>query len=111
MRDVALPITLIGVGLVWLLWYQGWLPEREWVIAIGFFAAGVLVLALDGVTKSSVVMGPFLMAIGGAWVFHDRYRTGYAVIVPSMLIVLGVLMLIARSPAIPQRRARRDQSS
>ncbi len=106
MRDVALPVTLIVVGIIWILWYLGLLPDREWVIAIGFIAAGAGVMALDGVTKNSVVMGPFLMAIGGAWIVHDRYRTSYALIVPAMLVLLGVLMLVARSPSIPSRRVR-----
>ncbi len=106
MRDAALPITLIVVGLVWLLWYQGWLPDKDWVIAIGFIAAGVAVLVLDGFTKTSVVMGPFLIAIGIAWIVHDRYRTSYGVIVPAMLVILGALMLVARSPSIPERRPR-----
>ena len=111
MRDAALPITLIVVGVVWLLWYQGWLPDKDWVIAIGFIAAGVAVLLLDGITRNSVVMGPFLIAIGIAWVIHDRYRTSYALIVPSMLVILGLLMLVARSPSIPERRTRVDKSS
>ena len=59
MRDAALPITLIIVGVIWLLWYQGWLPDKDWVIAIGFITAGLAVLVLDGLTKNSVVMGPF----------------------------------------------------
>lgn len=110
MREAALPITLIVVGLVWLLWYQGWLPDKDWVIAIGFIAAGIAVLALDGFTKTSVVMGPFLIAIGIAWIVHDRYRTSYGVIVPAMLVILGALMLVARSPSIPERRTRADKS-
>jgi len=45
------------------------------------------------------------MSIGIAWLVHDRYRTSFGIIVPAMLVVLGVLMLIARSAAIPDRRA------
>jgi hypothetical protein len=105
MRDAALPIALIAVGAVWLVWYQGWLPDKDWVIAIGLIAAGVAVLAVEGITRNSVVMGPFLMALGVAWIVHDRYRTSLGLIVPVMLIVLGALMLVARSKSIPERRA------
>jgi len=107
MRDAALPITLIVVGLIWLAWYQGWLPDRDWVISIGFIAAGIAVMVLDGFTKNSIVMGPFLIAIGIAWIVHDRYRTPFTVIIPVMLVVLGVLMLVARSASIPERRKAR----
>ena len=106
MRDAALPITLIVVGVVWLIWYQGWLPDKDWAIAIGFCAAGIGVLAIDGITKNSVVMGPFLVAIGIVWIVHDRYRTSFGIIVPAMLVILGLLMLVARSGAIPERRVR-----
>ena len=33
--------------------------------------------------------------VGGAWLLRDQYRISYSVIMPSMLILLGVLMLIA----------------
>jgi hypothetical protein len=110
MRDAALPITLIVVGLVWLIWYQGWLPDKDWAIAIGFCVAGIGVMAIDGITKNSVVMGPFLVAIGVAWIVHDRYRTSFGLIVPAMLVILGLLMLVARSSAVPEHRVRPDKS-
>lgn len=111
MRDAALPITLIVVGLVWLVWYQGWFPDMDWVVTIGFIAAGIAVLAIDGFTKNSVVMGPFLIAIGLAWLAHDRYRTSFTIIIPVMLVILGLLMLVARITSIPERRVRPDKTS
>jgi len=51
-----------------------------------------------------VVIGPFLVAIGLSWLAHDQYRVSWSIIVPLMLILLGVLMLVARNPAIPDRR-------
>jgi hypothetical protein len=104
MKDAGLPITLIVVGLIWLLWYLGWMPDRDWVIGLGFVAGGIAVLVLDGFTKNSVVIGPFLVAIGLAWLAHDQYRLSWSIIVPLMLVLLGVLMLVARSPSIPDRR-------
>jgi hypothetical protein len=104
MRDAGLPVTLIVVGLMWLVWYFGWFPDVDWIIAFGLVAGGIAVLAFDGITKSSVVIGPFMIASGIAWLLHDRYRFPWAVLIPSMLICLGVLMLVARSPRIPVRR-------
>ena len=111
MRDASLPVTLIVVGLGWLLWEYRLFPDVDWIISLGFVVGGIAVLAIDRINKSSVVIGPFLIAIGIAWIIHDRYRTSYALIVPAMLVILGVLMLIARSPSIPQRRTRVDKSS
>jgi len=104
MRDAGIPVTLIVVGVLWLVWYFGWFPDVDWIIAVGLAAGGVAVLFFDGVTKSSVVIGPFMIASGLAWALHDRYRVSWSVLIPALLILLGALMLVARSPRIPVRR-------
>jgi hypothetical protein len=106
MKDASLPVTLIAVGLGWLLWEFRLFPDIDWIISLAFIAAGVAVMAIDGINKNSVVVGPFLIAIGCAWLLHDRYGTHWRYIVPFMLVVLGALMLIARSPRVPERRSR-----
>ena len=106
MKDASLPVTLIAVGLGWLLWEFRLFPDVGWIISLGFIAAGVAVLAIDGINKNSIVVGPFLIAIGVAWLAHDRYGTHWRLIVPVMLVLLGGLMLIARSPRVPERRGR-----
>ena len=109
MRDAALPVTLIIVGCAWLLWYFRLFPDFDWIIAAGLFAGGVAILFLDGVTKKSVVAGPFLIASGIAWALHEHWRVTWAVLIPSLLILLGVLMLVARRPNIPERGVRPGQ--
>lgn len=104
MRDASIPVTLIIVGLGWLLWEYRLFPDVDWIIAIGFIAGGIAVLAIDGINKHSVVIGPFLIALGIAWLVHDRYWVHWRIIVPAMLVLLGVLMLVSRSPKIPDRR-------
>lgn len=106
MKDAALPITLIVVGLIWLCWHFGWFRDVDWIISIGFIAGGIGILAMDRITKSSVVVGPLLIAIGLAWAAHDQYRTSWSLLTPLLLVLAGILMLIARNPAIPERRAR-----
>ncbi len=106
MRDASLPVTLIVVGLGWLLWEFRLFPDVDWIIGLGFIAGGIAVMAIDGVNKNSVVIGPFLVAIGVAWLLHDRYGTSWRLIVPVMLVLLGALMLVARNPKVPERRPR-----
>jgi hypothetical protein len=105
MRNAALPITLIVVGAIGVVWYFGWFPNVESITALALAGAGVLVLATDRVTKSSIVLGPMLMAVGGAIWLHDAYRLRWWLLVSVLLIVLGILMLVARDPRIPERRA------
>jgi hypothetical protein len=105
MRNAALPITLIVLGASGLVWYYGWLPDIESLTALGFVAGGVLVLAMDRVTKSSIVLGPALIAVGGGVWLHDAYRVRWSLLVPLFLILLGALMLVSRDPRIPDRRS------
>jgi hypothetical protein len=107
MKDASLPVTLIAVGLGWLLWEFRLFPDVDWIISLAFVAAGVAVMAIDGINKNSVVIGPFLIAVGGAWLMHDRYGTHWRFIIPALLVLLGALMLIARSSKVPDR-TRRD---
>jgi hypothetical protein len=109
MRDASLPITLIIVGCAWLLWYYRLFPDIDWIIAAGLIVGGMGVLYLDGITKKSIVTGPFLIASGIAWALHDRWRVTWFVLIPTLLIFLGVLMLIARGASIPERRLRGEQ--
>jgi hypothetical protein len=104
MRNAALPITLIIIGVIGVIWYLGWFPNIESITALVLVAAGVLILITDRITKNSVVLGPILIAIGVAVWVHDTYRLRWWLLVSILLILLGVLMLIARDPRIPEHR-------
>jgi hypothetical protein len=106
MRNASLPVTLIVVGAAWLLWYYRLFPDIDWVIAGGLVAGGIAIFVLDGITKTSVVTAPFLIGAGTAWALHDRWRVSWFVLIPALLILLGVLMLVARHAAIPDRSRR-----
>jgi hypothetical protein len=107
MRDAGLPITLIVLGLLGIAWFFRMFPDFDWIVAIALVAGGVAVMAIDGITKSSVVIGPFLIAAGVAWWAHEFRSVSWRVLVPALLVALGALMLIARRPNIPDRRARK----
>lgn len=104
MKDAALPVILIVLGAAWLLNSLDWLPEVHWLWIFGFAGAGIAILALDGITKSSVIAGPLLVLAGVMSFARQYYELGWRFILPSMLIAAGVLMLIARLPSIPPSR-------
>ena len=85
MRNAATPITLIIVGVLGLIWYYGWLPDIDSITSIALIAGGVAILAMDGITKSSIVLGPTLIAIGIAWWLHDQYRMRWTLLVSLLL--------------------------
>ena len=109
MRNAATPITLIVIGVLGLVWYFGWFPDFDAITSIALIAGGVIIIAMDGITKNSVVLGPTLIAVGIAWWLHDHYRLRWTLLVSVLLIVLGGLMLLARSPKIPEKREKADQ--
>lgn len=102
MKDAAWPVVLIVLGMVWLLNSLDWLPEVHWLWILGLGGAGVAILVLDGITKSSIVAGPLLILAGGLSFFRQYYGLGWGFIIPMMLIAASVLMLVARRPSIPE---------
>ena len=111
MRDAVLPIFLIVMGILWLLFALNWIPDLDWLIGLGFIAAGIGVMLTDGINKQSIVSGPFLISLGIAWFLRLQYGAQYNYIVPILLIVLGLLMLLARLPQIPEPRAPKKLAS
>ena len=109
MRDAGLPIALLLLGIAWLLDSLHWLPDIHWVWVIGLVGAGIAIMLLDGLTKSSVVAGPLLIGAGLMAFFHQFYFLGWRFMIPIMLILAGLAMLVARSPSIPQSRRLRRQ--
>lgn len=108
MRNAATPVTLIIIGILGLIWYFGWLPDFDSITALALVLGGVAILVMDGITKNSVVLGPTLIAVGIAWWLHDQYRMRWTLLVSALLIVIGLLMLVARHPRIPERRGNPD---
>lgn len=105
MKDASLPILLIVIGAAWLFNSLDWMPEIHWLWIIGLAGSGVAILLLDGITKSSVVAGPLLILAGFLSFFHQYYGLAWRFIVPIMLVLAGVLMLLARSPSVPESRS------
>jgi len=107
MRGAAIPVTLIVFGVAGLAWYYDLFPDVDTLIAAGLAGGGVAVLVFEGVSKTSVVSGPSLIAAGGAWALNNHRGVSWLALIPAMFVIVGVLMLVARSPNIPERSARR----
>ena len=104
MRNAFLPIILIVVGAGWLLNELHLFPDANWIVILGLIVAGVLVLTLEGFNSTSVVKGPLLIAAGIAMYLHQHQGFDWRILVPSMLILAGLLLLVARSGVLPEAR-------
>ena len=110
MRDSIFPITLVAAGAVWLLFNLDWIPSFDWLVTFILIGSGVGILLIEGLNKKSIVGGPLLMAIGVTWLLHFHVGVRWRFLAPSLCIIAGLLMLIARADAIPEMRGGRALS-
>jgi hypothetical protein len=108
--DAAVPIVLIAVGVIWLLWNLDWFPDLRTIAGWTLIAAGIALLLIDGITRKSIVAGPFLILLGLLWFAHIEWHHPYRVLAPVALIGLGALMLLSRMPFIPDGAGRSDDA-
>ncbi|WP_034639981.1 hypothetical protein [Chitinilyticum aquatile] len=97
MRGAFFPVLLIVIGAGWLLNELNIMPEISWVVIIGLAVAGIAVLLIDGVNKSSIVLGPLLMGASLATFLGQYYGFGLSLQLPALMILLGLLLLLRRS--------------
>jgi hypothetical protein len=101
MKSMVVPLLVIAVGLGWLLTVKNVLPGVNWVWVLGLGLAGVLTLAVGGIDKVTLVLGPFLIM---ATVFSLLRQTGRMAVdieVPALVIVLGLLLLAVQVLPVP----------
>lgn len=102
MKQTAFPLVLIVVGVLWLLVATDLAPATSTLIALALAGVGVTQLVLEGFNKNTLVAGPMWMLAGGL-VYAVMHRLiGLSVAGATATIVLGLLMLLARLPAVPE---------
>jgi hypothetical protein len=99
--SLAVPVLVIAVGIGWLLTALGYAPAINWVWTIGLAVAGILTIALSGLDKVSVVIGPFFLLASVLSVFRQTGGLAVNVEVPVLVISVGVFLLIAQLPIVP----------
>jgi hypothetical protein len=100
-KSLIVPILLITIGAGWLLTTLGIAPGIDWVWTLGLAVVGILAFVVGGFDKVSVVVGPFFIITSCLSVLRQTGRLKLDVEVPILVITGGVLLLIARHPAIP----------
>lgn len=94
-RQFALPVMVIIVGIAWLLNVMGIIPPIDWLWTCSIAAIGILTLLLGGITKVTVVVGPFMMIASVSSVLRQTGRIDIDKEVPILVIILGILMFIS----------------
>lgn len=100
-KTLVLPLLLIAVGAGWLLSALEITPGVDWIWRLSLAAVGLLAFVAGGFDKVTVVIGPFFILASGFSLLRQSGRLPVGIEVPILVIVAGVLLLVARSPAIP----------
>ncbi|HAH44650.1 MAG TPA: hypothetical protein DCM07_07275 [Planctomycetaceae bacterium] len=100
-KTLILPLLIIGIGTGWLLTTLGIVPGINWIWTLGLAVVGVLSFAVSGIDKSTVLIGPFFIIASCLSVLRQTGRITLDVEVPTLVIVIGILLLVARIKAIP----------
>lgn len=98
---LVVPIAIIAVGVGWLLNTLHVIPDIDWVWTIGLATIGIVTLALDGVNRVSVVVGPFFLISAVFSVLRQTQAVTENVEIPCLVIALGVLLLVAQTAKLP----------
>ena len=100
-KTLLIPILLITVGVGWLLTTLGVAPGIDWVWTLGLAVVGLLTVAVGGFDKVTVVIGPFFILASCLSILRQTDRLHLDIEVPILVIIVGILLLVARTPAIP----------
>ena len=97
---LVMALLLITVGTGWLLTTLEVLPDIDWVWTLILAMVGLLSLVLAGLDKVSVVVGPFFLLASGLSILRQTGHLQFDVEIPILLTLAGLLLLIARLPAL-----------
>lgn len=100
-KTIVLPVLIITIGSGWLLTTLGVGPGIDWVWTLALAVVGLLTFGLGGIDKVTVVVGPFFLIASCLSVLRQTGRLETDIEVPLLVILVGVLLLVARLPAIP----------
>lgn len=100
-KTLVLALLLIIVGTGWLLTTLGIAPQINWVWTLGLAIIGCLAFVVGGFNKVTFVVGTFFAITSLLSVVRQTGRITIDTEVPILVIVSGILLLVARHPAIP----------
>lgn len=111
-KKLIVPILIIIVGSTWLLNVQNILPGVDWIWTVGLAAVGILTLAVGGLNKLTIVIGPLLLVASICSLLRQTNRLSLDHEIPILVIVIGILMLIAQLSKLqlPQAMQKREEA-
>ena len=102
--SLILGVLLVAVGGGWLLSSLGFIPTVDWAWSLGLAVIGVLAVVLTGFDKVSFVVAGFFLLASVLSVLRQMGVVKVEVEVPMLVLAAGLLLIAARSRAVPLPR-------
>jgi hypothetical protein len=102
--SLILGVLLVAVGGGWLLSSLGFIPSVDWAWSLGLAVVGVLAVVLSGFDKVSFVVAGFFVLASVLSVLRQMGIVNIEIEVPVLVLAAGLLLIAARSSAIPSPR-------
>ncbi len=100
-KTLVIPLLIIAIGTGWLLTTLNIVPGLNWIWILGLAITGLTSFAVSGIDKASILIGPFFLIASTLSVLRQIGYVTFNIEIPILVIVVGCLLLIARSPSIP----------
>jgi len=91
---IASAVAIIALGVAWLLNNVGVLPAVEWIWTLGLAVTGILIVAIGGLDKATVVVGPFLVIGSFFSILRQTGKISISYEIPILVIIFGLLLLV-----------------
>jgi hypothetical protein len=98
---VAAPVLITTLGVGQLLTVRGVIPGVTWPWVLSLAVVGALMIALEGINKLSVVVGPALIAAALLSFLRQTARISLETEMPVLLIIVGLLWTAAHLLPLP----------
>ena len=95
-KKLIVPILTVIVGVTWLLNVQNIMPGVDWMWTVSLAAVGILTLAVGGINKLTIVIGPLLLVASICSLLRQTNRLSVDHEIPILVIAIGILLLIAQ---------------
>ncbi len=101
--SLVTPLLVTAVGTGWLLTSRNVIPGVQWAWILAMATTGVIILAIDGINRLSMVIGPSLLAAAFLSFLRQSGRIELDTEIPVLTVVIGLLWSVAC--VLPLRRS------
>ena len=106
---IIVAVLVIALGIAWLLNILDVIPGVDWFWTGGLAAAGILLMAANGINKFTFVFGPFLLVSSVFSLLRQTGRLRTNIEMPVLFIIFGVLFLLSLLLPLPTPKILREE--